>query len=152
MRLLYMAVDGEIEIAISQPLIDEVRRVLRDKFGPSEEAVREAEAWIHSFTRLVAPKQMLDIIIEDPDDNGILECAAEAGSQYIVSGDKDLHRLGQYGVARVIKVDAWQNVEYAGSATVGKPAPVTSRVAEITGVPARSFHDWAVDHAVEFQQ
>lgn len=49
-------------------------------------------------------------------------------------------------------LDAWQNVEYAGSATVGKPAPVTSTVAEITGVPARSFRDWAVDHAVEFQR
>ena len=49
-------------------------------------------------------------------------------------------------------LDAWQNVEYAGSATVEKPAPVTSTVAEITGVPAHSFHDWAVDHAVEFQQ
>jgi uncharacterized protein YbjT (DUF2867 family) len=48
-------------------------------------------------------------------------------------------------------LDAWQNVAYAGSATVGKPAPVTSTVAEITGVPARSFHDWAVDHAAEFQ-
>ena len=49
-------------------------------------------------------------------------------------------------------LDAWQNVEYAGSATVGKPAPVTPTVAEITGVPAHSFRDWAVDHAVEFQQ
>jgi len=49
-------------------------------------------------------------------------------------------------------IDAWQNVEYGGAGTVGKPAPVTSTVAEITGVPARSFHDWVVDHAVEFQQ
>jgi uncharacterized protein YbjT (DUF2867 family) len=48
-------------------------------------------------------------------------------------------------------IDAWQNVEYAGSSAVGKPAPVTSTVAEITGVPARSFHRWAVDHAVDFQ-
>jgi uncharacterized protein YbjT (DUF2867 family) len=49
-------------------------------------------------------------------------------------------------------LDAWQNVEYAGSATVGKPAPVTFTVAEIAGVPARSFHEWAVDHALDFQQ
>jgi uncharacterized protein YbjT (DUF2867 family) len=48
-------------------------------------------------------------------------------------------------------LDAWQNVEYAGSAAVGRPAPVTSTVAEITGAPARSFHDWAIDHAAEFQ-
>lgn len=40
----------------------------------------------------------------------------------------------------------------AFSALVGKPEIVTSTVAEITGAPARSFHDWAVDHAIEFQQ
>jgi len=49
-------------------------------------------------------------------------------------------------------LDAWQNVDYAGSATVGKPAPVTSTVAEITGVPARSFHEWVVDHTLDFEQ
>lgn len=48
-------------------------------------------------------------------------------------------------------LDAWQNVEYGGSSAVGKPAPVTSTVATITGVPARSFHDWAAEHSVEFQ-
>lgn len=63
--------------------------------------------WRRGFTAspcLVAPKQTLDVIKEDPDDNRILECAVEAGSAYIVSGDKDLHRLGQYGGAQVIKV------------------------------------------------
>jgi uncharacterized protein YbjT (DUF2867 family) len=49
-------------------------------------------------------------------------------------------------------IDAWQDVEYGGAATVGKPALVTSTVPEITGVPARSFHDWVADHAIEFQQ
>jgi len=49
-------------------------------------------------------------------------------------------------------IEAWQDGEYGGAATVGKPALVTSTVAEVTGAPARSFHDWVVDHAVEFQQ
>ena len=31
-RLLHMAIDGDIEIAVSQPIIEEVIRVLRDKF------------------------------------------------------------------------------------------------------------------------
>jgi predicted nucleic acid-binding protein len=30
LRLLHMAVDREIEIAISQPIIDEIRRIARD--------------------------------------------------------------------------------------------------------------------------
>ena len=38
----------------------------------------------------------------------------------------------------------------AYAAAVGLPALVTSTVLEVTGQPARSFHDWAMDHAGEF--
>jgi hypothetical protein len=41
-------------------------------------------------------------------------------------------------------LDAW-------AAAIGQPAFVTSTVAEITGVPARTFHDWARDHAADFR-
>lgn len=36
-------------------------------------------------------------------------------------------------------------------AAVGQPALVTSTVLEVTGTPARSFHQWAVDHADQFR-
>jgi len=39
----------------------------------------------------------------------------------------------------------------AYAAVVGLPAMVTSTVLEITGAPARSFHDWAIDHARDFR-
>jgi uncharacterized protein YbjT (DUF2867 family) len=39
----------------------------------------------------------------------------------------------------------------AWSAAIGQPALVTSTVAEITGAPARTFHDWAADHAAAFR-
>jgi uncharacterized protein YbjT (DUF2867 family) len=38
----------------------------------------------------------------------------------------------------------------AYGAAVDRPAFVTSTVAEVTGAPARSFRDWAVNHADEF--
>ena len=41
-------------------------------------------------------------------------------------------------------LDAW-------AAAIGQPAFVTSTVAEITGTPARTFRDWATDHAAEFR-
>ncbi len=41
-------------------------------------------------------------------------------------------------------LDAW-------AAAVGQPAFVTSTVAKITGPPARTFRDWATDHAAEFR-
>jgi uncharacterized protein YbjT (DUF2867 family) len=38
----------------------------------------------------------------------------------------------------------------AYAAAVDRPAFVTSTVANVTGAPARRFHDWAVEHAAEF--
>ena len=38
----------------------------------------------------------------------------------------------------------------AYAAGVGRVAPVTSTVSDVTGTPARSFHDWAADHAGDF--
>jgi uncharacterized protein YbjT (DUF2867 family) len=38
----------------------------------------------------------------------------------------------------------------AYAAAVGLPALVTSAVLEVTGAPARSFQDWAIDHASDF--
>jgi uncharacterized protein YbjT (DUF2867 family) len=39
----------------------------------------------------------------------------------------------------------------AWAAAIGQPAHVTSTVEEITGAPARTFVEWATDHALEFR-
>ena len=38
----------------------------------------------------------------------------------------------------------------AYGAAVGLPAYLTSTIGEVTGIPARSFRDWALDHAEDF--
>jgi predicted nucleic acid-binding protein len=64
----------------------------------------EIETWIRDFTEVIEPSHTLDVIKEDPDDNRILECAVEAVADVIVSGDKDLHRLGDYRGIRVVTI------------------------------------------------
>ena len=39
----------------------------------------------------------------------------------------------------------------AWAAAIGQPAYITSKVADITGQPARTFREWAIDHAEEFR-
>ena len=55
---------------------------------------------------------------------------------------RELLRIGPL-VAVNMLLDAW-------AAAIGQPAHVTS-TAEITGVPARTFHEWAKDNAAEFR-
>ena len=52
----------------------------------------------------MTPFETLNVIHWDPPDNRILECAVEAGSEFIVSEDKDLLRLKEHGNARLISV------------------------------------------------
>lgn len=37
------------------------------------------------------------------------------------------------------------------AASVGRPAPVTDTVERVTGKPARTFREWAIDHAADFR-
>ena len=104
LQLLTLAAEGRIDLTISDHIVEEVTRTLREKFDWPEDRIEQVQRIMERIARRVAPFQTLNVIKEDPDDNRILECAVEGGSEYIVSGDKDLHRLGQYGNARVVKV------------------------------------------------
>ncbi len=41
-------------------------------------------------------------------------------------------------------LDAWARM-------VTEPEPVTSTVEDVTGAPARTFREWAIDHAGDFR-
>jgi putative PIN family toxin of toxin-antitoxin system len=101
MALLEMGLEGEIHVAISQAIIDETLRVLREKFSWGPAGIEDARTLITAAAHTVSPTQTLSVVKHDPPDNRILECAAESGSDFIVSGDRDLLRLGRHGEARI---------------------------------------------------
>lgn len=78
--------------------------MLARKFRFSAADIAKAREWIRKISRTVTPTVQLDIIKEDPPDNRILECAVSAGADYIVTGDKDVLRLGRYDSIRILTV------------------------------------------------
>ena len=103
-QLLQMAIAGDITLTVSQAIVDEVAEVLRRKFGARPDFIDEVRQVIGAAARMVAPAVRLDVIKDDPDDNRILECAVTAGSDVIVTGDKDLLRLRSYDSIRIVTV------------------------------------------------
>jgi putative PIN family toxin of toxin-antitoxin system len=95
-RLIEMGDAGEIRIDISEFIIDEVLRRLREKFKWSPERLQEAADQMTAIARKVSPSRVVDVLKEDPADNRILEGAAEAKSEYIVTGDRGLLSLGNF--------------------------------------------------------
>ena len=78
-ELLNLAGVGQIELAVSEAILEEVSRILHDKLGWSDERVSDACAEIASFTKRIAPREALDVVKSDASDNRILECALAAG-------------------------------------------------------------------------
>jgi putative PIN family toxin of toxin-antitoxin system len=102
-RILDLAEAGEIRLAVSDDILNEVNRVLlRPKFGWSQDRVDAAIRQIAGFAERVEPKQRIDRIVDDPTDNRILECAATSGSDYLVSGDNHLLKVGQYQRCKIV--------------------------------------------------
>ena len=103
-QFLQKALAGEINLAVSQPIVDETTEVLERKFGATPDFIDEARQIRAVAARTVTPAVQLDVIRDDPEDNRVLECAAAAGSDFIVTGDKDLLRLGRYDPMRIVTV------------------------------------------------
>ena len=104
-RLLQMAGDGQIEIAVSQPILDEVARILSGKkFAWPPEQVEQALDAIRSIAQMVTSTQPLNAVPADPSDNKIVECAIASSSDVLLSGDKHLLRLKSYAGMPIIRV------------------------------------------------
>jgi putative PIN family toxin of toxin-antitoxin system len=104
LRLIEMALNGEIAMFVSDAIVHETLRVLRDKFGFSDQRLAQAEEYIIRSTERVKPAKTLDVVKEDPDDNRVLECAEAAGCETIITGDLDLLRLRKHGEIRIMTV------------------------------------------------
>jgi putative PIN family toxin of toxin-antitoxin system len=103
LQILDHARRGAVRLYVSEPILDDVRRVLRDKFLWQPDLLDEALAELGAFTVKVEPAVTLHVVEADPDDDRVLECAVAAGSRYIVTGDKDLLRLGSYNAIQILK-------------------------------------------------
>ena len=101
---LNLARAGKIHLSISDEIIEEVTRVLRDKFAWNKEALSLFRERVGDFTEKVKPSERLDVVKEDPTDNQILECAFAGESQYLVTRDNHLLRLKSVGGTQIIKV------------------------------------------------
>ena len=103
-RFLELARTGKILLAVSDAILDEMAEVLQRKFDWPADDIADSREMISSFAQRVAPTETFDVVRDDPDDNRILECAAAARADYIVSGDNHLLNLRTFRDIPIVKV------------------------------------------------
>jgi len=98
-------IEGRDELVISPQIIKEVLTVLSAKFGRDREALSHVAVILSELGELVEPKQTVRALRDDPDKR-ILECAIFGKADVIVTGDKEMLRLGKYSRVKIIRVCA----------------------------------------------
>jgi putative PIN family toxin of toxin-antitoxin system len=103
-QLVELAEEGTIEAYTSPQLLSELRRVLEyPKFRLEQSEIDEICDYYVLVLRTVEPKQPLNVVPEDPEDNRVVECAVEAEADYVVSGNHYLLDLAKHGNIKIIK-------------------------------------------------
>jgi len=95
LSLIHDAIAGDVEIAISEPIIQETLRVLREKFDWQPYRLQTLGERLRKICTLVEPKQTETVLADEPD-NRILECAKESASDFIVTEDGAMLRIKQF--------------------------------------------------------
>jgi len=95
-QIVELAAARQLQLVLSSPLIAELRRVLRDKFAFSDEALYLTETLLRRAGIVVEPSQTRTLVTQDPDDNRVLEVAVDSKADVVVSGDRHLLRLKEF--------------------------------------------------------
>jgi putative PIN family toxin of toxin-antitoxin system len=96
-QILEKAIRGEIRLCLSEPILEELKGVLqRSKFDYSPEMIQFILMELTGIADFVNPSETINVVLEDPEDNRILECAVEAKANYIITGDFHLLKLRWY--------------------------------------------------------
>jgi putative PIN family toxin of toxin-antitoxin system len=98
-----LAIQGEIEVYTSVPVMTEMARTLRTKFHWEDDQIRAAVRHIARIAEVVKPEVKLKILADEPD-NRILECARHAGAEYIVTGDRHLLKLASFEGIKIVTI------------------------------------------------
>ena len=96
-KILELASEGEITNYISPAIAEEFQGVLaRPKFGLTSQQCISIMEEVRDLFVSVSPKQEVDVVQADPDDNAILACALSAKAEMIISGDPHLRNLKEF--------------------------------------------------------
>lgn len=93
--------DGSDDLVLSPPILREILSVLSRKFSRDREELSRVAVVLGEMGEIVDPSRRVEVFRDEPD-NRILECAVEGKAEVIVTGDKAMLAIREYGGIRLI--------------------------------------------------
>lgn len=90
------------ELVVSDHLVEEIRRVLKDKFGASPELVADVVWLLRQNTIAADVLPLADLPLKDPADQAIVSSAINGSAEVLITGDKEVLSLRQVGSLEIL--------------------------------------------------
>jgi len=103
------AIDGDFELCTSIAILTELAQKLDEKFGWKKHKIAQLISAISDIATVLKTTPWLKVLSDDPD-NRILECAIKAEADFLVTEDKDLLKLRNYGNFEIIKLSNFLSI------------------------------------------
>ena len=94
---LLESIFNEHDLLTCEPVLQEIKRILTDKFHLPLPLVRDYLNLLRTEGQVVTTQGKVNIKINDPDDIRILSFAIPARPNVFVTGDQELLKLGNIG-------------------------------------------------------
>lgn len=100
-RALDRILEGRDDLIVSKAILRELVDVLGRKFGHDAEQLARAALFVADLAEVVQPRTRATVQ-SDERDNDVLECALAGKADLIVTGDREMLRLGEHRGARIV--------------------------------------------------
>jgi putative PIN family toxin of toxin-antitoxin system len=105
-KALLNIIEGRDDLLLSKAILDELLSVLAAKFSRDEEEISRVALFLSEIAEWTKPTETIDILKDEPD-NRILECATCGKAAVIVTGDKEMLRLGSFRDIKILSLRAY---------------------------------------------
>ena len=90
------------DLVVSDHLVTEIRRVLKDKFGASPDLIADVVWLLRQDTIASEAEPLHDLPLSDPADVAIVSSALNGAADVLVTGDKEILDLRRVGSLEIL--------------------------------------------------
>lgn len=103
-EVLEKCLKGDLSLYLSEDILKEIERVLEyPKFDFSLNQKDSLKLTLAKIGKVIPINNKIDLIKEDPSDNIFLEAAIASEADFIITGNKHLLKLKQFGKTVILK-------------------------------------------------
>jgi uncharacterized protein len=104
------AVLARHELILGEAVLEELQRVLREKFKLPPEITQEVVALLRREATVIGEAPPLGVAVRDPNDLPVLEQAVAGEADYLVTGDFDLLEIAAAPVIIISPRGLWERL------------------------------------------